>query len=276
MSITATASLAARIDGTEGAMLREFADSVRRMGQPATVWSIAGATAVLGAATSPFNKLIGLGFAGVPDVVELERIEHAHADASARLQVELSTLADPAVATLLTTRGYRLIGFENVLGKPLEKTQAQLAAGVSVDVTRPDEEALWIETLVDAFLHPDVFDGPASHESFDRAALERAYEESGGVPGMLRMLARLNGQIAGGGALFILDQTALLCGAATLPASRRRGVQASLLSARLAFAAERGCDLAVVTTQPGSVSQANVQKAGFELIYSRAVLTKDP
>jgi GNAT superfamily N-acetyltransferase len=68
----------------------------------------------------------------------------------------------------------------------------------------------------------------------------------------------------------------MLCGAATLPAFRRRGVQSALLHARLAQARQAGCDLAVVTTQPGSKSQENVQRAGFELLYVRAVLVRDP
>jgi hypothetical protein len=37
-----------------------------------------------------------------------------------------------------------------------------------------------------------------------------------------------------------------------------------------------GCDLAVVTTQPGSTSQRNVQRSGFDLLYTRAVLVKQP
>jgi ribosomal protein S18 acetylase RimI-like enzyme len=49
-------------------------------------------------------------------------------------------------------------------------------------------------------------------------------------------------------------------GAATAPAHRRHGVQTALLSARLADAAAAGCDIAVVTAQPGSKSQQNVQR----------------
>ena len=63
---------------------------------------------------------------------------------------------------------------------------------------------------------------------------------------------------------------------ATAPAHRRRGVQTALLSARLADAAAAGCDVAVVTTQPGSKSQQNVQRRGFDLLYTRAVLVKQP
>jgi hypothetical protein len=32
--------------------------------------------------------------------------------------------------------------------------------------------------------------------------------------------------------------------------------------------------IAVVTTQPGSKSQQNVQRQGFDLLYTRAVLVK--
>jgi len=74
----------------------------------------------------------------------------------------------------------------------------------------------------------------------------------------------------------VADGVAQLAGAATAPAHRRRGVQSALLSARLADAASGGCDVAVVTTQPGSKSQQNVQRRGFDLLYTRAVLVKQP
>ena len=139
----------------------------------------------------------------------------AHASRGAPLQVELSTLADPGVGRLLTARGYRLVGFENVLGRRLNDAPAASAA-VRIDEIETGEARLWIETVADAFLHPDVFDGPPSHEAFDRARLERAYEDTAGVAGMSRLLARLDGVVAGGAAMYVRDGTALLCGAATL------------------------------------------------------------
>ena len=91
---------------------------------------------------------------------------------------------------------------------------------------------------------------------------------------MALYLARRDGAIAGGGSIRISDGLAQLSGAATLPAHRRRGVQSALLRARLLDAARHGCDLAVVTTEPASKSQQNVQRAGFSLLYSRAVLMR--
>jgi GNAT superfamily N-acetyltransferase len=67
-----------------------------------------------------------------------------------------------------------------------------------------------------------------------------------------------------------------MTGAATAPAHRRHGVQTALLAARLVDAAAAGCDIAIVTTQPGSKSQQNVQRRGFHLLYTRAVLVKQP
>jgi ribosomal protein S18 acetylase RimI-like enzyme len=64
-------------------------------------------------------------------------------------------------------------------------------------------------------------------------------------------------------------------GAATKPAHRRRGIQTALLAARLADAAAAGCDLAVITTSPGTKSQQNAQRQGFDLLYTRAILVRE-
>jgi GNAT superfamily N-acetyltransferase len=275
--LTATASLAKRIDHTELALVRGMAESARAAGVPdVREWPIGGSVVVLSEPGSPFNKLIGLGFGEEVDVAALDAIEREHHSRNARLQVEFSALGDPAVTTLLTSRGYRLVGFENVLARRLQSDAISKASGVSVSPIDAGESALWRETVTSGVLHPDVFDGPASHESFDRAALERTYDLFGAVPGVERLLARLDGVVAGGASLYIRDGIALMCGAATLPALRRRGVQSALLHARLDHARQSGCDLAVVTTQPGSRSQQNVQRMGFDLIYARAILVKDP
>lgn len=92
--------------------------------------------------------------------------------------------------------------------------------------------------------------------------------------GARRYLALHDGVVAGGASFRAVDGVALLGGAATVPALRRRGVQSALLSARLADAADDGCDLAVLTTQPGSKSHHNAQRQGFELLYTRAILTR--
>jgi hypothetical protein len=51
-------------------------------------------------------------------------------------------------------------------------------------------------------------------------------------------------------------------------------VQKALLLVRLAVAAENGCDLAMVATQPGSGSQRNVERLGFRVVYTRTKFLK--
>lgn len=275
--LIATAALARRIDRVELALMLGVADAARAAGgSDVHAWPVGGAAAVFVERGSPCNKVLGLGLGGAPQEADLAAIERAYAARGARVQVEFATLGDAGVAALLCARGYRLTGFENVLARRLAAVPGRASTAVTVAPVGEADAGVWLDAVTSAFLSPDAFDGPAAHESFDRAVLERTLTLMSAVPGTLRLLARLEGRAAGGASLFVHDGIAVLCGAATLPACRRRGVQSALLAARLALAHERGCELAVVTTQPGSKSQENVQRAGFELVYSRAVLVREP
>jgi ribosomal protein S18 acetylase RimI-like enzyme len=278
----ATASLARRIERAEAGLIAEGAAAARRRLPDGRTFAepLAGGVAAYTEPDAPFNKVAGLGFEGVPDRRQLEAIEREFADRKSPVQVELASLGDPAVAKLLTGRGYALLGFENVMGLPLDAaTLGALrppAPGIEVAPAGADQTATWLNTVIDGFLHPDTFDGPPSHESFSRDVLERAYADALAAPSFERLIARHGGAVAGGASFRIADGVAQLCGAATRPEHRRRGVQSALLRYRLLDAARRGCDLAVVTTQPGSKSTENVQRAGFALLYVRAILVKQP
>ena len=65
------------------------------------------------------NKVVGLGFHGVPSGEDLDVIEREFASRGTATQVELANLADPEIGAALTGRGYRLVSFENVLGRSL-------------------------------------------------------------------------------------------------------------------------------------------------------------
>jgi GNAT superfamily N-acetyltransferase len=236
---------------------------------------VAGAVASFAEPGSPFNKVAGLGFGGVPGAAELDEIEHAFAACGAAVQVELAHLADPAAGALLTGRGYRLVSFENMLGLALTGQPERVTPpGVQVRPSGDEEFESWVDVVADGFAHPDL-QGVPSHEEFSREMIARSERELAAA-GAVRYLALRDGAIAGGASFRLAGGVAQLTGAATAPAYRRRGVQTALLSARLADAAAAGCDIAVVTTQPGSKSQQNVQRHGFDLLYTRAVLVKQP
>lgn len=256
--------------------MQAAARRAREMGQDEVrILPVGGVAAVLIEQDSPFNKLIGLGLGDPVDEHALAGAERVHADRGLPLQVELATLADPSVGALLTARGYVLSGFENVLGRALPGASTSPAGGdITIDVVPTGEVRPWIDTMATAFMHEDSYDGPPAHQSFGGSVLERAYRYSTSVPGFQCLTAYRNGAPAGGAGLYLSGGIALFAGAATLPAHRRKGVQAALLASRLRAAQDAGCDFAVVTTSPGSKSQANVQRLGFELLYARAILVR--
>ncbi len=279
----ATATLAGRIERAEYLLARAFAECARIRRDDVLIAPVGGAAAIYGGPNQPFNKVVGLGFSEPVDEAVLSAIEREFDARSAPVRVELSTLADAAVAPMLTARGYSLVGFENVLGLALSRDMAaHLKTAVDQDrardvvVTRAtaEEAPMWIDVVTTGFAHPDVFDAPPSQESYPREALEETFRDFLSIPGLSQYLVRRNDVVAGGGALRLSDGVAQLCGAATLPDHRRQGVQSSALRARLLDAAENGADVAVVTTQPGSKSQENVQRAGFVLLYARAILVR--
>lgn len=276
----ATASLARRIERAETSLIAEAAraTAARTGADSVFVKQFCGGVAVHAGAGSPFNKVAGLGFLGVPDEAMFEEIEAEFEARESSVQVEISTLGYPAIGRMLTGRGYELVGFENVLGLALDagiaSDEGSATASFSIGPADADEHAAWMHAVLTGFQHADTYDGPESHERIDVEVLARVFEDMASAKGFERYVARMDGTVAAGASLRLSEGVAQLCGAATLPAFRRRGIQSALLRYRLSESARRGCDIAVVTTSPGSKSQQNVQRTGFELLYARAILIK--
>ena len=270
-------ALARRIEQAEAQLIAEASHAARRRaGTAGFVIPVAGGVASFAEHGSPFNKVAGLGFGGVPGTAALEEIERAFAARGAPVQIELAHLADPAIGALLTERGYRLTSFENVLGLALQGERERVTPpGIEVRPSGEEEFGAWVDVVAEGGLHPDT-QGVPQHEEFPREILASAERDGGAVAGIRRYVALRDGVIAGGASFRVADGIAQFTGAATAPAHRRRGIQTALLSARLADAAAAGCDAAVITTAPGSKSQQNAQRQGFDLLYTRAVLVKQP
>ncbi len=267
--------LAARIERAEAQLMAEATEAARRRRADGGgfVIPVAGGVATFSEEGSPYNKIAGLGFDGLPDAAALEKIEAAFAGRGAAAQAEIASLADPALVEMLAERGYCLAGFENVLGRDLTAGSEPVEVpGIEVRRSGPDELEAWVELVTDAGVHPDTQGIPM--EEFPRDVLERAERDSAEISGMRRYAALRHDQLAGGASLRIAGGIAQMAGAATAPAHRRNGIQTALTAVRLSDAAAEGCDVAVVTTQPGSKSQQNVQRRGFDLLYTRAVLLK--
>jgi ribosomal protein S18 acetylase RimI-like enzyme len=271
------ADLAARIDRAEARQMIAIARAAAERDpslQP-FVLPIGEGAAIYAGPGSPTNKMIGIGFGEPLDLAALDDVEARFAARGARLQAEVSVLAEPEAHATLVSRGYQPAGFEHVLGHPMGAGIADPPPGISVETVSPENLAALCEVLVDAFAAPDV--GGVGGDAIPPAdEIRRWFLITMSVDGFRGYVARVDGAIAGGGALRIDGDIAQFSGAGTLPAFRRRGVQTALLRARLADAAAAGCTVGVVVTQPGSKSQQNVQRGGFGLLYARQLLVKEP
>src|SRR5829696_5664997 len=176
----ATTTVAARIERAEVGVVRDFAERAGAAGKDVLIEPVGGTHAVYGGPGEPFNKVVGLGLNGPVDESAIARLEAAYDARGAEIRVEQCTLADPAVAMLLTRRGYELIGYENVLGLALTSALAEelshavrrdAEAGIAIARPGTDQIRVWIETAIDGFLAPDQFDGPSPTETFDRETL---------------------------------------------------------------------------------------------------------
>lgn len=270
-------ALAERLERVETQLIVSASEAARRRQEHPHGFAIpvAGGVATFAEDGSPYNKVVGLGFGGVPDPTEFDAIEEAYAGCGAPVQVELAHLADPAFLSFLAGRGYRVEAFENVLGRdPGGDPPRAATPGIEVRPSGDDEFEQWLEVVADGSMHPDT-QGVPWREEFPRETYLRAERDSRAA-GVNRYAALHDGVLAGGAGIRMAEGVAQFAGAATAPSHRRRGIQSALLSARLADAAAAGCDVAVITTQPGSKSQQNAQRRGFDLLYTRAVLVKEP
>jgi GNAT superfamily N-acetyltransferase len=278
--VFADVTVARRIERAEAGMSASMVGAVgRRSGMQVFVEPVGEGYAIYAGPGSPFNKIIGAGLDGaVIDESALDRAERIFDEHGAAARAEVCVLANPDVFAVFNRRGYRFETVEHVLGLRLPPvSDIAVPQHERLLVSRADGESAsrqWIDALVEGFAVPDVTETGVTGESFPADVLREVFSNYDGVTDFRRYLAHLDGRVAGGGGLYTGQGVGILCGAATLAAFRRQGVQGALLGRRLADAAAVGCDLAVVTTAPGSKSQQNAQRQGFALLYARAVLVR--
>lgn len=230
------------------------------------VEAIAGGYALYSGARFPVNRAIGLGFESQVTGAELEQVEAFYQGCGLPARVDLCPLADGSLLNALKVRGYQLERFYSVLVCPLpeEIEVIPLPPGVEIAEVQPQEADLWLRTSAQGFSEVETPD----QQTLDILA-PNFYS-----PNATCFFAWVGGEPAGAGAMFSYGGVAEFGGASTRPFFRRRGIQTALLWARLAAARGQDCDVAIVVTTPGTESQHNVERVGFYLAYTKAVMVK--
>jgi GNAT superfamily N-acetyltransferase len=230
-------------------------------GSDAAVLEIAGGIAVFTGAESPLTHAVGIGLNGPVSPEELDRLEDFFRSRGARPAIDLCPFADLGLLPQLAERGYRLTEFNNVLARRL--AGVEMALTPRVRRMRPDETDLWSHTVGCGFFE-------TGHLTTEEMDVGRAICA---MPGAITYLAVTeSGAPAGGGALAIHSGLATLFADSTLTAFRRQGLHRELIAARLNEALVEGCDLAMASTLPGSISQRNYERAGFQVVYTKVTL----
>lgn len=260
-------ALALRLEAAEANAGAAAVEPWKRMHPqvPAEVENIAGGLAVFSGVGSPHSEARGCGLTGPVSADEVARLEQFFVSRGDALRIEICPLAHPSLAKTLSQRGLVITEFVSVMARQVQSEDAQAhgrgpeGSGVTVRQAGPEEASLWAEVVTAGFAEHFAATGE----------LRQLLECSVQARGATAFLSYVDGQPAGGGAVFMHERVALLGGAATLPVFRNRGVQTALVRARLAWAAESGCDLASSSTQPGSTSQRNLERHGFRVVYTR-------
>jgi GNAT superfamily N-acetyltransferase len=272
-------ALASRIESVVALQNAAWAQSAAllRPNQGFTTAPIAGGYAVFSGPTFPTTKASGAGVARPMTESDLDTLESFFRSRLVKPRIEVCPLAPDPLHRLLRARAYRLDGFVNTHVREVFTSDADEPVPADRHITRVTRDNL--EVFADTISRGFSEGAPPDPAFLD---LPRA---SALAKGVTCLLAFADGRPAGAGGIAITPPDpalpshhrplAALFGASTLPEFRRRGVQTALLSARLALAAEAGCDLAVIHRRPGSPSERIIDLAGFNLYYTKALMSLD-
>ncbi|HEY0931003.1 MAG TPA: GNAT family N-acetyltransferase [Gemmatimonas sp.] len=257
-------ALARRLERCEAHANAAFVDA-RAVLSPeiGAIWQdVDGTWAMFDGVGSPLTQTFGLGLFADATARQFESLEQFFGTHGTEVMHEVCVMADPGVLALLGARGYQPVEWSQVLCQPLSRDSHRDAGAGDLVVRR---------TTADAADHwADVSAEGWSSEGAELVPFIRALGRINARAADTHcFVAELEGRAVAAGALHLHEGVALLAGASTIPSARGRGAQRALLDARLQFAADAGCDLAMMATAPGSTSQKNSQRAGFDVVYSR-------
>lgn len=266
--IFADRDLAKRLEAAEGYACAEFAVARKRVFPDCTsTWmKCAGTTVVFDGIDAPTTQTFGLGMYEELTPAALDEIERFFLDRGAEVMHEVCPFAGAETLDLLCTRGYRPFEISNVMYRAVAESGDVPPGNIRVRIVDKGEAGLWSDISARGWSH----DHPEFEEFVRGMGLISVAREQSPC-----FLAELDGVPAAAGALILHEGVSLFGGAATVPELRRRGLQAALLQERMRYAAEHGCDLAMMVAEAGSNSQRNAERKGFRVAYTRLKWRKE-
>lgn len=223
------------------------------------IHEIGGGWLVLAGAGMYVNRAMGVGLDTALTLDDLELIVALSASSGVAAQFEVTTATDPDTVARLRARSFAPVPDRDTtaLTRPVGGPAIDGPDDIVVIPVESEADLLqwqetsalgWGHTTADARRASDAF-ASAVHAT-DAEHLVIAFDSAGKRP-------------VGCASTTVRNGIAVLGGMSTVPAERRRGVQAALLRHRLQRAAKLGCDLAATSAAAGSASERNLLRHGF-------------
>lgn len=225
---------------------------------------VAGGAACFCDLDSYLSQVVGWGFATKPKHFkkELQDIEQFYLNCGhQRVDIELCPYVQVDLPMFLSEKGYVISELNHVYAFDLKQQDipGEVEEDFIIEEVGPEQGPTWAK---------NVALGLGYSEAEDQF---RRYFQAKGVQAFA---AFQQGKMAAGATIAMHDEVGDLGLMSTLPAFRNQGLQKKLLLIRLAFAKSQGLSLATATAVPGSISDKNIQKVGFQIAYTRIKLTK--
>jgi GNAT superfamily N-acetyltransferase len=163
---------------------------------------------------------------------------------------------EPATATLLREYGFSPTWQIPWFYLPLEGMERAPRYTSAIRAVDPSELTGFAALLSTAY----------GYQNAEKDAWQDLAQHGYRAPGFGCFVATVAEHVAAGGVVHVNETSALVDGAATLPAYRGSGMQKALLAARFWHARQRGARHAFSRTGAGSVSQRNLANAGMRLL----------
>jgi GNAT superfamily N-acetyltransferase len=241
-------------------------EALRRYGpsDPVALLKVAGGYAFCCGPDYPVNQIVGMGLYDEVTAADLDQLEDFFRSRGVPCSVVLSPLAHASLRAMLGERGYSIAEFNTVLIRRIQPDEPfSPPTGIVIERVTDDTIGPWMGSIAKGFEQ-------------DIVVAESVFGGFAVLPGALPFLARIEDKVVGGcgGRVIPEARIAAFFGTATLPEYRGRGVQSALIAKRLHEAALAGCEYAVVSTNPGSGSQRNMERRGFHVAYTKAVMMR--
>lgn len=205
------------------------------------------------------NRAMGIGLGETSAVDIVSAIEDFYRARSLPASVEINPWVSAELVVALGAANFRLERFRNVYVRELDSLPALGTADIRV------VDAATVHS------RNGILAGDATTEA--RRISDEFCDVMGQVADTHDFVAMVDGVPAACGSLNVVDGVGWLGGAATLNKFRGRGLQQALLAHRLHLAAKLQCAFAACTAVPDGQSARNLERLGFQLLYTQSVLT---